>query len=192
MTVGLITTAQNRRMAIENDVMGNKLPIAIALIICAFLMHGRVHAQAEYPSASAPNPITGFERLIGGQWHLEGSYQEFEWGVGRRSVVSRSYFVIEGQPKLVSEGIWYWHPERQKIEGIFTAIDMPVEVFEYTTHFEGNSMVSELAAYTADGSKTMYKEVWEFLDDAHFAWTLFAKTPEGFQEEMSGTYSRKQ
>jgi hypothetical protein len=179
-------------MARENGVMGNKLPIAIALIMCAFLMQGRVHAKAEYAPASAPHPLASFERLIGGQWYLAGSYQEFEWGVGRRSVIARSYFVVEGIPKLVSEGVWYWHPEKKRIRGIFIAIDMPVEVFEYTTRFEGNSIVSELAAYNADGTKTMYKEVWEFLDDAHFAWTLFAETPEGLKEEMSGTYSRKQ
>lgn len=179
-------------MAIDGDVMKNRLLIAMALIVGAFPMQGRVYAQADNGPASAPNPLTQFERLVGHQWHLEGSYQEFEWGVGRRSVIARSYFVVEGKPKLVSEGIWYWHPEEKQIKGIFIATDMPVEVFEYTTRFEGTSIISELVAYNADGIKTTYKEVWEFLDDAHFVWTLFSETPEGPKEEMSGTYSREQ
>jgi len=172
--------------------MDKRLPITITLIICTVLVQGQVHAQAESIPASEPYPLAKFERLVGGQWHLEGSYQEFEWGVGRRSVIARSYFLIEGKPKLVSEGIWYWHPEQKSVKGIFTAIDMPIEVFEYTTRFEGNSIVSDLAAYGTEGAKTTYTEVWEFVDEAHFVWTLFAETPDGPKEEMSGTYSRKQ
>jgi hypothetical protein len=136
--------------------------------------------------------LAGFERLIGGRWHLEGSYQEFEWGVGRRSVRARSFFLVEGKPRLVSEGTWFWHAGEGKVKGIFTAIDMPVELFEYTTRFEGNSIVSDLVAYTADGGRSAYTETWEFLDDAHFQWTLFAVTPDGPRKEMGGTYSRKQ
>ena len=178
-------------MAIKSDLLDSKLLIALALSVCAFLMQGQVRAQAEYTAPSAPHPLDKFERLVGGQWHLGGSYQEFEWGVGRRSVIARSYFLVEGKPKLVSEGLWYWHPGMKQIKGLFIATDMPVDVFEYTTRFEGDSIVSELAAYNADGTKTTYKEVWEFLDDAHFAWTLFAETPEGPKEEMNGTYSRE-
>ena len=192
MAVYLILSAQDPRMAIKSDVMKNRLLIAMALMVCAYFMQGRVYAQAENSPASAPNPLTKFERLVGGQWHLEGSYQAFEWGVGRRSVIARSYFVVEGKPKPVSEGFWYWHPEEKQIKGIFVAIDMPVEVFEYTTRSEGNSIISELAAYDADGIKTKYEEVLEFLEDAHYVWTLFAETPEGPREEMGGTYSRKQ
>ena len=170
--------------------MGNRLLIAVAVIVVAFLTPGPVNSQTENAHASAPNPLAKFDRLVGGQWHIEGSYQEFEWGVGRRSVIARSYFLVQGEPKLVSEGIWYWHPQEKRIRGIFTAIDMPVELFEHTTRFEGNSLVSELAAYDAEGTKSTYTEMWEFVDESHFVWTLFVETPDGLKEEMSGTYSR--
>lgn len=39
--------------------------------------------------------LSPFSRLIGGEWQLEGSYQVFEWGVGKMSVKSRSYFMID-------------------------------------------------------------------------------------------------
>lgn len=172
--------------------MKNGVLIAAALVATALLIPGWAHSQPEGEDAPAPGPLAGFERLIGGRWHLEGSYQEFEWGVGRRSVKARSYFVVEGKPRLVSEGTWYWHPGEGKVKGIFTAIDMPVELFEYTTRFEGNSIVSDLVAHTADGEKAAYTEKWEFVDESHFEWTLFSETPDGPREEMGGTYSRNQ
>ena len=107
-------------------------------------MPTRASLQAPGTQQSALDHLAPFEQLIGGQWYLEGSYQEFEWGVGRRSVRSRSYFIIEGEPKLVSEGIWFWHPGERQIRGVVTAIDMPVVFFDYTTRFEGNRMVSDL------------------------------------------------
>lgn len=57
-------------------------------------------------SDTSHDPLAGFSPAIGGQWHLAGSYTELEWGVGRRGVNARRYFVVDGQPKLVSEGAW--------------------------------------------------------------------------------------
>lgn len=141
--------------------------------------------------AAAGNPLAPFTRLVGGTWQTEGSYQEFEWGLGQQSLVVRSYFVQDGQSKLVSEGAWVWHPGKQQIKGSFTAIEMPVVFFDYTTRFEGNTMISELASYTAKGEELSYRETWEFTDDDQYVWTLYRITPEGPKREMGATYSRK-
>jgi len=132
-----------------------------------------------------------FSCLIGGEWHLEGTYQVFEWGVGKMSVKSCSYFMIDGKPKLVSEGLWFWHPGEKKLKGYFTAIEMPVMFFDYTTTFQGNKMVNELKSYSPQGTVDNYIETWEFTDDDHYVWTLFNKTPEGEKKVMGGNYSRK-
>ena len=116
----------------------------------------------------------------------------FEWGVGNRSVRGRSYFVRDGDAVLVSEGFWYWHPGQQKIRGVFTAKDMPVELFDFTTRFEGDRMISDLGAFGADGSATSYVETWEFTDDTHFTWTLYRVTPDGPVKEMGGVYTRSE
>jgi len=149
-------------------------------------------ADPQDPDQSAAGPLAPFERLIGGQWHLDGSYHEFEWGLGRQSVRSRSYFIVEGEPKLVSEGIWFWHPGEKQIKGAFTAIDMPVVFFDYTVRFEGNKMVSDLVAFDAEGNKSAYVETWEFTDDTHYEWKLFSETPDGPREVMGGIYSKRQ
>ena len=152
---------------------------------------GASPARPQEPNRSATNPLAPFERLVGGQWHLADSYQEFEWGVGKRSVKARSYFLVDGTPKLVSEGIWYWHPGDEKIKGVFTAVDMPVTFFDYTTRFDDNRMVSDLKSYGPKGDEKAYVEVWEFKDSSHFVWKLIQETDGGPQEVMSGTYARK-
>lgn len=158
-------------------------------VVSSLLFASALHAQEAVPAATE-DPLAPFDRLVGGQWHLGDSYQEFEWGVGRLSVKARSYFIVDGVPQLVSEGTWYWHPERNVIRGTFTAIEMPVSLFEYETRFDGATMVSELTTYDASGAKTAYVEQWQFLDDKTFEWTLFRKADDELLKEMQGTYSR--
>ncbi len=171
--------------------MNTRYLLALAVVAIAISMPESARLETETSNSLAGNPLAKFERLIGGQWHLEESYQEFEWGAGKRSVKAKSYFLVEGKPKLVSEGIWFWHPGAKEVRGIFTAVGMPVELFEYTTHLKSDSIVSDLAAYSSQGLKTVYTESWQFSDDAHFEWTLFVETPNGPQKEMWGTYTRK-
>ena len=136
------------------------------------------------------NSLSQFSKLIGGEWHLEESYQVFEWGVGQLSVRSKSYYMINGEPKLVSEGLWFWHPGEKKVKGYFTAIEMPVDFFDYTTTFQGNKMVNKLKSYTPNGKAENYIETWEFTDKDNYVWTLYSKTDEGKKEVMSGNYRR--
>jgi hypothetical protein len=170
--------------------MNNRTILAITVVAATFFVPSTLAGSQE--SGSTPNPLAAFERFIGGQWHFGPSYHEFEWGVGRRSVRSRSYFVIDGKGKLVSEGLWYWHPGEKKIRGVFTAIEMPVVFFDFTTRFEGNQMVSDIESYDAKGNAAAYVETLDFVDDTHYEWKLLKKTPEGLKEEMSGTYSKKE
>ncbi len=172
--------------------MKHRALLVIAVTAASLIIPGHAWSQAPDPQSSAPDPLAPFERLVGGKWYLEGSYQEFEWGVGRRSVKARSYFIIDGEPKLVSEGVWFWHPGKEEIKGVFTAIDMPVVFFDYTTRFEGDKMVNDLLSYSAKGVETAYVETWDFTDATHFVWKLLKKAPDGMQEIMGGTYSKKE
>lgn len=161
---------------------------ALLLFLSISFMPAPVQAQA--PDGKATGPLAKFEPFVGGQWHLDGSYQEFEWGAGRQSVRARSYFLTEGEAKLVSEGAWFWHPKDKVIKGLFTAIDMPVYLFEYTARFENDVLIANLAAYSAAGVKTAYVETWEFIDASRILWTLSRNTPEGLQQEMQGIYAK--
>ncbi len=159
--------------------------LGFAIIIAALSCAGDARAEV------AEDPLAGFAPFIGGQWHLEGSYTELEWGVGRRAVNARSYFLVDGQPKLVSEGFWYWHPGEQRINGVFSAIEMPVVLFLYTIRFEGNAMIGDLRAYGSDGKETQFVETWKLEDNSHFSWTLTSEMADGQEQTMSGTYTRQ-
>lgn len=163
----------------------------LSLILLFTFSFTTLFAQEEIKESI--DPLAPFSRLIGGEWHLDGSFQVFEWGVGKLSVRSRGYFIIDGKPKLVSEGSWIWHPGEQKIKGYFTAIEMPVLFIDYTTTFQENKMVNTLLSYSALGIPDgyNYREIWEFTDDDHFTWTLFGMTKDGEQKMMGGNYSRK-
>ena len=171
--------------------MKHRFVAALTVAVSGVLLAAPAFSQDAGDRPAAGDPLAPFEQLIGGQWHLEGSYQEFEWGVGKRSVKARSYFVVDGNPRLVAEGMWFWHPGEQQIRGFFTAIDMPVAFFDHTTRFEGNKMVSDLRAYAPDGKETVFVETWEFTEESHYEWRLTSQMPDGSQQEMSGTYTRK-
>jgi hypothetical protein len=162
-----------------------------AFLTCTVFLTTQAHSQGLGPEQLESNPLHPFERLIGGQWHLEGSYQEFEWGIDRRLVKSRNYFIVEGKPKLVAEGMWFWHPGEKQIKGVFTGIDMPVLFFDYTTRFEKNKMINDLRAYDTNQIETLYVESWDFTDDSHYVWELSTKTPDGLQYLMGGTYTKR-
>jgi hypothetical protein len=179
----------------EGKNVSRRLPLYLSLLVAAtaiiLLLPANAAPRPSGPVQSESNPLSPFEQLVGGQWHLDGSYHEFEWGLGRQSVTTRSYFVVEGEPMLVSEGIWYWHPGEKVIKGAFTAIEMPVVFFDYTVRFENDKMIADLIGYDAAGSATSYVETWEFVDDTHYEWKLLSETPDGLQEVMGGNYLRK-
>ena len=52
----------------------------------------------------AADPLAPLTLRIGGKWYPEGGYYVFEWSIGKKSVKLRSYFVVDGRPKRLSEG----------------------------------------------------------------------------------------
>lgn len=113
-----------------------------------------------------------FEELVGGEWRLGNSIQTFEWGLGKMSVIAKSYIFNGSEKILASEGYWYWHPGKQEIEGIFTAINMPVVFFDYTTEIRGDSLISNLIAYDQKGKESNYEEIIYLGDENSYNWSL--------------------
>lgn len=168
----------------------NPKPLILLIAMLIFNLSNVVIAQND--KNSLDNPLSQFSTLIGGEWYLEDSYQTFEWGADKTSIQSKSYFVVDGQPKLVSEGFWHWHPAERKIKGYFTAIEMPFVFVETSTSFEEDTMINELKSYSDDGKFVDYVETWEFTGDNSFSWALFQNLPSGPGPEiMSGNYRRK-
>ena len=108
--------------------------LMMASLAALVLLVGAPHSSAD-EKAEAENPLEPFSRLVGGEWHSQNSFHVFEWGVGKRSILAKSYFVVGTESKQVSDGMWFWHPGVGAIKGFGTVIDMPFSLFDYTSTF---------------------------------------------------------
>lgn len=140
-------------------------------------------------SMASDNPLAPFDPIVG-RWESGDSYHVIEWGVGGKVVFSRSYSVVDGADQLVSEGWWLWHPATKVIQGTAVAVGMPFDLLEMETRFEEGNLVSDLVGVAVDGSRQRYRETWEFTDEDHYTWTLYALGDEGETVMMTGTYER--
>lgn len=137
--------------------------------------------------AQPAEPLKPFEQFIG-EWKLDNAVQVFEWGVGKTSVMGKSYRLDSDKSRtLISEGMWFWHPGEQKVKGFFMAINMPVVFFDYTTRFQDRKMVSELSSFDKTGNKSSYTEWMELQSDSTYKWTLMQKG----NVVMNGVFTRK-
>jgi hypothetical protein len=66
--------------------MNVKFLICLSIIIL-LLSHQQIFSQELQPSLKS-NPLSGFETIIGGEWHQQGGYQIFKWGLGKKSVIA--------------------------------------------------------------------------------------------------------
>ena len=137
------------------------------------------------------NPLEPFDRLVGGEWHLEGSYHVFSWGFGRHSISALTYRTTHGEAELVGDGGWFWHPGQQAIRGFLFAEGMGIDLFEYRSRWEGDSFMSDLTTYGSEGSEGHYEERWDFTGPDSYEWSLWARTDTGLEKAMGGTFQRK-
>lgn len=137
------------------------------------------------------NQLAAFDRLVGGEWHMADSYHVFRWGAANRSFHSQSFFVSHGTSIPVGEGSWYWHPGDRSIRGHQVAEGMGIDLFEYTSRWEGDTLINDLITYDAEGNTGNYEEHWEFTDADTYQWTLYSRTDDGLQRAMGGTFTRR-
>lgn len=144
--------------------------------------------QAEDPHGEIS--LDFFDRLVGGHWVMGDAYQSYEWGVGRLSLRGQSYRVVDGDSQLVGEGMLFHHAGDDALRGIFTATGMGIDLFDYTVKsMDENRVVFSLRTF---GQLTgEFEEIWEFVDDDHFDWSLHQLTADGSVEMMSGRFERR-
>jgi hypothetical protein len=162
---------------------GISVRICYCLITFLFLAGPTVNVYSQ----NRETPLHLFEKLVEGEWRLENSVQTFEWGLGKMSVVAKGYILNEGKKILASEGYWYWHPGKQRIEGVFTAINMPVVFFDYNTAIRGDSLISDIVAYDQNGKESKYVEIIYVGNDNSYSWSLM----QNGTAIMEGTFKRQ-
>jgi len=143
---------------------------------------------------AAEAPLSVLERLVGGSWYVgEDSYQVFTWGVGQQSVKADMYFVTPEGETLVSEATYFYHPGRETVLGFGVAVDMGIDVFEYTSiQARGDTLILHLDAFGPQATDEDLRETWTFLDDDHYEWVLWARGEDGaWARSMDGMFERR-
>ncbi len=135
--------------------------------------------------------LAPFGYLVGGSWSLgDDFYQTFEWTVGKKAVRALGYAIVAGEARLVSEGMWFWHPGEEKIKGYFFNEGMPDDFMDFTTRFEGDRMVSEILAHNPAGKVTAYSEVVDLVGGDRYEWAVYAREAASAEPMMRGTFTR--
>ena len=147
--------------------------------------------QSSVLAAGAPDTLKGFERLLGGCWRLGESCQEFEFGLDGRRVTARTLMRTEAGTRVISEGAWFHQPGRKVAVGYFVAQGMGVELFEYSTRFEGEAMISDVTARGETGHARTCREIWTFTDPEHYVWELFESGSGSVTRVMQGIFARE-
>lgn len=166
---------------------------------CAALAVLAVLALAGFPAAAADLTATDearaalarFEPWIGGEWHMQGSIQRFEWGLDRRSVIATSWFEVAGERTPVAAGVWVWHPGERRIRGWFTASGTGADFLEYTTVLREDGMLSDIVSWAADGRRAAQRETWELDGEDRCQWSLFDERGGHFEKSTGGTWERR-
>jgi len=159
--------------------------LPVSCLLLGLLTTTTAAAQESGPAGGPQLEALG--ELIVGTWEAPDSRQVHEWGVGRRLIRSRGYFMQDGDWVLVSEGIWFRDDEAGVIRGIHFAVAMPVERFDYRTTVEGDEVVHQLETHGPTTGR--FVETWTF-DDAGYIWRLERPTDDGLERVMGGAYRR--
>ena len=162
------------------------LGVTLAITACLAALPIVVAAEAEPES----NPLAGFDRFVGGRWYFGETYQTFEWGVGKRVLRATAHFPSPDGPKLGSEGFWYLHPESGEIRGTFVSIEEGLDLFEYVTSFDADTVKSRVSIHGPKG-RGEYFETLRFTDADHYVWSLWRETAEGREQIVKHEYERR-
>jgi len=113
------------------------------LLLAALIVVGAVHASAsaEPPdrkldtddatlSRRGEEALQPFTKLMGGEWRLTMQsghmmFERWEWGPGRRSVISQTYGADGGGNPWRSLEVIYWHPQEKKLCTLGLSPDIP-------------------------------------------------------------------
>jgi len=162
--------------------------LALALTILAATPAA---GDSDPPPPAAPEAVAGslegFARLVGGRWKMGDVTLVYEWGIGRRTVLARSF---DEWGRQLAEVRWFYHPGRRQIVGY--SIDAEGEDFgEMILRFEGDVVLNELRTLLPSGKAGReFSSRWVFTDADHFEWTLFAHRGGRRLQQVTATAER--
>lgn len=156
--------------------------------ICFFFVSLNLFDSYGQEQIQKLHKLAPLNHLAGGEWELNGRYQAFEWSLDKQLLTAKSYTIKQDTVQILSEGIFFWHPEKQVIKGFVKSINMPVDLFDYTTQAFEDSLQSKIFAYGYNGAVTEYMEIIHILNDSTYEWKLYEATRQ--KVLMQGIFKR--
>jgi hypothetical protein len=141
----------------------------------ALILLAQPITQADEPSTPPADPLLPFARFVGGAWETEGDFKvhvAYEWGLNKKLLKIKSYFVGKNGPQLAYESVVYWHPQKKEV--VFQSISAQGGMFDGVMTPKGDVYTSVFTSY--EGDKVVpFRQTIEFLDDDHVLWTVLGK-----------------
>lgn len=165
-----------------------------------------IHAPREDPRDelawgspfTSPEELEPLIPLIDGDWEIDATrsdgtaihlHSTFEWGLGRRSIRSRTWHIeADGSQRAVTDSCYYWHPGRRTL--LMIGIGEDGRLSEGTLHFDGDTLVFEYAVHTPEGSTDLH-ERWRFIDDGTVEQSLWSEAEDGERSLVLECVSRQ-
>jgi hypothetical protein len=142
--------------------------------------------------AQESNPLQPFEFLIGGEWSTNTTAQTFEWGVGKKLVHSKLYYITNNDTSLAGEITWFWHPGQKQIKGYGHLLNDQVSFFDYTTEFsDSRRMNNSITGYNSQSMSIPIIESIEFLENDSYRWTMYERVLDELRPGGSIVFNRK-
>jgi hypothetical protein len=140
-----------------------------------------------------PRPMEALARLEEGRWRLSAdapiaAYHRYEWGAGRRSLLSTSYVVGEEHASPFAEGVFYWHPTEQELRVVGFATEG--SLYDGRVEVDGEVWSFHFDHYSA-GGRTPMLDRWTWTGEDGYRWTAFVKRERELEEWMSADFIRQ-
>lgn len=121
---------------------------------------------------TSPLELEPLAPLLDGDWEIDATRSDgtavhvhttFEWGLGKRSIHSRTWRIAaDGTQEAIEDSYYFWHPGRRTLRML--GIGEDGRLCEGALHLEEDTLVLDYAAHTTEGS-TEFHERWRFTDD---------------------------
>jgi hypothetical protein len=170
MNILVAATTTHGRLRGKETVMKR---LAVALLIALFLpvfMGAEDEKPAEKP-ADKPSSLEESAKGIGGIWIAEQGIKDpkaphgrfrVEWGVNKKLIRSRTWWVKDGIETQIYEGAQYWHPGRKEL--VFFEVAASGELYEGVIVEREGAHLSKWTAHSDKGS-VEYEQHGEYVDD---------------------------
>jgi hypothetical protein len=170
--------------------------VQTGFVLSVLTTHESARAEDRQSDSNRLGPL---QRLVGGQWVIQGHWSSgeglrarsvYEWGVGKQIITAKT-FVMNGDKEYQRyEGVLAWHPRKKSLVEFSFAYngdlsELMVEAKDKDTIYIGWTPFAE-------GQASNVRQILKFKDDNSFVWTVSIKNGDKWQQIMEGTWNRQE